>query len=129
MADSERLCNLWHLIFKDHEKNVLISNAMAVIKSTDTYLRKLSFADQYTIVKYDNELCHFSKKLAEPYEKLSEDPNFKEVKFLSIHANENPVARVEVETKKMPFLSIYTKGVLLDCGCVRSENGILRFLS
>jgi thioredoxin family protein len=102
---------------------------MAVIKSTDNFLRKLSFADKYTIVKYDNELCHFSKKLAEPYEKFSEDPHFGDVKFLVIHSNENPVARNEVEMKKMPFLSIYTQGILLDCGCVKSEKGILRFLT
>ena len=102
---------------------------MTVIKATDNYLRKLSFADKYTIVKYDNELCAFSRKLVEPYEKLSEDPEFQDVKFLCIHSNENPVARNEVEMKRMPFLSIYTQGILVDCGCVKSERGILRFLS
>ncbi|MDQ3046924.1 MAG: hypothetical protein M3R27_05195 [Bacteroidota bacterium] len=101
---------------------------MAIIHSSDNHLRMQGFADKYTIVKYDNERCFFSRQLTTPFENLSNHPRYKDVKFLCIHSNENPVARIEVEMKRMPFLSIYTQGILIDCGCVRSENGILRFL-
>jgi thioredoxin 1 len=101
---------------------------MAVIKSSDAQLRKLGINDKFTIVKYDNASCAYCKLLADPYERLSEREEFKEILFLQINASENPVARNEVEIKKMPFLSIYKQGLLIDCGCVRSEKGILRFL-
>jgi thiol-disulfide isomerase/thioredoxin len=101
---------------------------MTVIRSSDAHLRKLGINDKYTIVKYDNDSCAYCKLLAEPYERLSESEEFKEILFLQINASENPVARNEVEIKKMPFVSIYKQGLLIDCGCVRSEKGILRFL-
>jgi hypothetical protein len=101
---------------------------MPVIHSNDNHLRKLGINDQFTIVKYDNASCAYCKQLAEPYENFSNAEEFKGILFLQMPANENPVARHEVDIKKMPFLSIYKQGILIDCGCVRSENGILRFL-
>ncbi|HEX8517202.1 MAG TPA: thioredoxin domain-containing protein [Bacteroidia bacterium] len=101
---------------------------MAVKESSDNHLRKLGFNDKLTIVKYDNDTCAYCKQLEEPYEKLSNSAEFCEVLFLRIKASENPVARHEVELKKMPFISIYIQGLLIDCGCVRSEKGITRFL-
>jgi hypothetical protein len=102
---------------------------MAVKKSTDSELRKLGIKDQFTIVKYDIDQCSYCRQLAEPYEKLSEKEEYSHILFLQMHANENAVARNEVDLKKMPFLSIYKQGILLDCGCVRSEKGIRRFLN
>ncbi|MCW3104777.1 MAG: thioredoxin [Bacteroidetes bacterium] len=101
---------------------------MPVTKSTDSHLRKLGISDKYTIVKYDHEQCFYCKQLAQPYEDLSNREEFSDILFLQMSASENPVARHEVETKKMPFLSIYQQGILIDCGCVRSEKGMLRFL-
>jgi thioredoxin 1 len=101
---------------------------MAVVKSNDNHLRKLGVNDKYTIVKYDNELCAYCKQLSNPYEEISNDEKFQDVLFLQMQASENPVARNEVYTKKMPFISIYRQGILVDCGCVKSENGILKFL-
>lgn len=102
---------------------------MAVIKCNDTHLRQLGVNDKFTIVKYDNELCAYCKLLSGPYEDISNDKRFQDVLFLQMHSSENPVARNEVHMKKMPFISIYSQGILLDCGCVKSENGILRFLN
>jgi thiol-disulfide isomerase/thioredoxin len=101
---------------------------MAIIQSTDQQLRKLGLNDKFTIVFYDNENCSYCKRLIDPYIELSERPEYHEISFLRISAEENPVARAEVDLKRMPFLSIYKQGLLIDCGCVRSVNGIIRFL-
>lgn len=101
---------------------------MAVIQSNDSHLRQLGVSDSFTIVKYDSDTCAYCKLLEGPYKKLSDSPEYKDVLFLQMQSRENPVARNEVDSKKMPFLSIYRQGILIDCGCVRSEKGIIRFL-
>ncbi|MFT2011239.1 thioredoxin family protein [Pontibacter sp. 13R65] len=97
--------------------------------ATDEDLRQLIFEHNYVIVKYLNEACEYCKLLAPPFEKFSRDGKYSKITFLRVDASENPVARAEVGGKDMPFFNIYKKGFLLDCGCIKTEEGVKELLN
>ncbi|WP_347158845.1 thioredoxin family protein [Pontibacter chitinilyticus] len=93
-----------------------------VDKASDEDLRSLVYKYEYVIVKFVDEKCPVCKKLAPFYKALAEDIAYKGVLFLRMNASENPVSRNEVRLTGTPFIAIYRKGMLQECGLVKTAE-------
>ena len=102
---------------------------MAVREATDNDLRQLIFNHPNVIVKFLDESCTFCKLLAPPFKKFSEDPRYNHISFLKINSGENPIAKKEIGYNDMSFFNIYKSGRLVECGSVKTEEGVKELLS
>lgn len=93
-----------------------------VTESNDNELRKLIFERDKVIVKFTAENCPVCKVMEPKYKLLSKEPNYSEVTFLRMSANENPVSSKEVKLKGTPFFATYRRGTLANCGIVATEE-------
>ncbi len=96
---------------------------MPVIKSTNDDLRKFVYDKQYVIVKFDTEDdCAVCEEIAPVFERLSDD--YKNITFVRMNADDNPVAKKLIIKEKKPFIGIYKEGLLVECGLVSTENAL-----
>jgi thiol-disulfide isomerase/thioredoxin len=101
---------------------------MPVLHATDNDLRTLIFNNDSVIVKYVKEDCEYCRHLEPFYAQFSEDAMYRDIRFLKVDSGQNPVAQQEVGQKDMPFVSVYKKGLLIECGSVRTEEELRAML-
>lgn len=98
---------------------------MPVTETSDSFLFLQVAENDRVILKYHSDEC------GEPcisfipvYEKLSNDPLYKNIVFLVIDADENPKAKERILDKKQPVITIYFKGQLLDSRHASTKEGV-----
>ena len=101
---------------------------MAVIDATDNELRSIIFDNKRVLVKFIDEKCSICQKLSPAVLSLSEDPRYKHIVFLRIHAATNPVSAKEVRFTKAPFFAGYVDGMLTECGVKTTKAGVEEIL-
>lgn len=97
---------------------------MAVIFGTDEDLRSLTYAHPYVAVKYHNETFPICKELYPKYKKFSEDKKYKNITFVRVDADENPIAKKLIQKDVYSFMAIYKKGLLMESHIISSEKDI-----
>jgi thioredoxin 1 len=98
---------------------------MAVTETTDAFLFLQVADNDLVILKYHTDDCGSACISFIPvYESLSEDPRYKNVIFLTINAENNPVAKRRILDKKQPVITIYSKGRLLDSRHASTREGV-----
>ena len=101
---------------------------MTVTSIDDNKLRQLIFDDERVIVKFTDPACPICKILSPLFLKLSSEPQFQDITFVRMSANENPVSNQEVKLTGTPFFASYLKGTIQECGIVDTEDGIRAML-
>ena len=102
---------------------------MAVTITTDSFLFLQVAENDRVILKYHTNDCGAPCKNFIPiYEELSEDPLYKKVVFLTIDADDNPVAKRRILDKKQPVITLYYKGSLLDSRHASTKEGVIELL-
>src|SRR5688572_5518248 len=102
---------------------------MAFTQTTDSQLLVEIAESESVILKYHTEACgEPCNQLVPIYDRLSDDPRFKDIKFLQIKAENNPVAMHYILDKKAPIITIYFKGRLLESKTVNTEAEMVSLL-
>ena len=103
---------------------------MAVIETTDSFLFLQVAENERVILKYHTNSCGQPCISFIPiYNELSEDPKYKDVIFLVIDADNNPMAKRRILDKKQPVITIYYKGQLLDSRHASTKDGVETLLA
>lgn len=98
---------------------------MAVIETTDSFLFLQVAENDRVILKYHTDECgQPCINFIPVYKELSENPKYKDVIFLVIDADNNPVAKRRILDKKQPVITIYYKGKLLDSRHASTKEGV-----
>ena len=102
---------------------------MAVTETTDSFLFLQVAENDRVILKYHTDDCGAACINFRPvYKKLSEDPRYKNVVFLVIDADTNPMAKKRILDKSQPVITIYFKGKLLDSRHAATKEGVENLL-
>jgi thioredoxin 1 len=102
---------------------------MAVHETSDAYLFLQVAENDLVILKYHTDDCGKACIDFIPvYEEISEDPAYKDVVFLTINAEDNPMAKRRILDKRQPVITIYSKGRLLDSRHASSKEGVEELL-
>lgn len=102
---------------------------MAVTETTDSFLFLQVAENDRVILKYHTDDCgEVCIKFIPIYEALSKDPKYKNVIFLGINAEDNPMAKRRILDKKQPVITIYFKGRLLDSRHASTKEGVEELL-
>ena len=102
---------------------------MAVNETTDAFLFLQVADNDLVILKYHTDDCGpICIEFIPIYEDLSNDPRYKNVIFLTVDAENNPVAKRRILDKKQPVITIYSKGRLLDSRHANTKEGVEELL-
>ncbi|MBC7695763.1 MAG: thioredoxin family protein [Burkholderiales bacterium] len=102
---------------------------MPVIETSDSFLFLQVAEHDRVILKYHTDDCGSACKDFIPvFENLSNDPTYKEIIFLVIDADDNPMAKRRILDKHQPVITIYYKGKLLDSRHASSKEGVQELL-
>ncbi len=103
---------------------------MPVTHTTDSLLVLEIASHDFVILKYHTEDCgEPCTELLSIYEELSDDPSYKDIVFLRIHANDNPIAKKYILEKKQPIITIYYKGRLLESKTIGTKEKMIELLN
>lgn len=97
-------------------------------KATDEDLRFLTYKYEYLIAKFVSEDCPVCKDLTPVFESMANDPSYKDIMFLIIDAEENPVSSREVKLSGTPFVATYKKSTLRNCRLIKDEQELKEIL-
>ncbi len=102
---------------------------MAVTETTDSLIYLQVAENDMVILKYDTctggSIC---EEFIPVYLSMSEDPKYMSIIFLTIDADENPVAKKRILNKMQPVITIYSKGRLLDSRHASTREGVEELL-
>jgi len=98
---------------------------MAVQETTDAFLFLQVAENDLVMLKYHTDDCgKLCMDFIPIYEEISDNPKYKDIIFLTINAENNPVAKKRILDKKQPVITIYSKGRLLDSTHASSKEGV-----
>jgi hypothetical protein len=98
---------------------------MAVSETTDAFLFLQVSENELVMLKYHTDDCGSAcLEFIPVYESISEDPKYKAVLFLTINAENNPMAKRRILAKRQPVITIYSRGRLLDSRHASTREGV-----
>jgi thioredoxin 1 len=98
---------------------------MAVSETTDAFLFLQVAENDLVILKYHTDDCgRVCMDFIPIYEELSNDSRYSKVIFLTINAENNPVAKRRILDRQQPVITIYSKGRLLDSRHTATKEGV-----
>jgi thiol-disulfide isomerase/thioredoxin len=80
------------------------------------------------IVKYFANWCGTCKLFSQKYKKLSDKEEFKDVLFIDINAEENPIARKIAGVSNLPFFATFKDGKLVRAEATAKEEGVISMI-
>lgn len=98
---------------------------MAAQETSDAFLFLQVAENDLVMLKYHTDDC--GKKCVDfipVYEEISNDPKYSSVIFLTINAENNPMAKRRIMDKNQPVITIYSKGRLLDSRHASTKEGV-----
>ena len=103
---------------------------MAVTETTDAYLFLQVAEHDRVIIKYNTDDCGpVCEAFTEIFDAYAGMPEYKEIIFLTINAENNPVAKKHILNKKQPVVALYFKGQLLDSRHASNREGLDELIS
>jgi thiol-disulfide isomerase/thioredoxin len=98
---------------------------MEIINSDKIEWPKLFLENEFIVVNYQPQMdCKGCKEINDLFQKLSDEKEFKNVKFLWIDSRNNPVAEQFIKKKQVPFIAVFKEGFLVECDNISDEKGL-----
>lgn len=102
---------------------------MKIINSDKIKWPQLFLDHKFIVVNYQAQTdCRGCAEINDVFEKLSEDEEFKDVKFLWIDSRNNPVAEQFIKKKQVPFIAAFKEGFLVECDNISDEKSLREML-
>jgi thioredoxin-like negative regulator of GroEL len=101
---------------------------MPVITATDESVREQISNNDCVFVAYISPACNVCRTLMPSIEKIATEPRYENIVFIKIDADENPVAKIEMHEKQLPFVVTYKKGLLIECETISTEYDVAKKL-
>lgn len=101
---------------------------MEIQESTDQDVQQLLDKNPKVVIKYYADWCGSCKLFHPKYRRLSTDERFKDIAFLNINAEENPIARKLAGVDNLPFFAVFKNGELLEATATSKEEYLLGML-
>lgn len=79
---------------------------------------------KHVVVKYFANWCGTCRLFAPKYKKLSEKDEYKNVYFIDINAEENPIARKMAKVSNLPFFATFKNGQLVKAEATSKEEAV-----
>lgn len=79
---------------------------------------------EHVVVKYFANWCGTCRLFAPKYKKLSEKDEYKNVYFIDINAEENPIARKMAKVSNLPFFATFKNGQLVKAEATSKEEAV-----
>src|SRR5688572_1642752 len=103
---------------------------MPVNQTTDINLLVETAKNPCIILKYHSYACgEPCDRLVPVFEGLSELPQYSQIAFFQINADNNPVAKNFILHKKAPIVTIYHKGRLLESRSANTKDEMVELLN
>ena len=99
-----------------------------VHETDDEGLRRLTHEHLKVFAKFTSDSCPVCEQLAPPFARHADDEEFRNILFLRLNADENPVAKKIMREKVAPFFVSYCQGQLLECDMLTTEEEVLNML-
>jgi thiol-disulfide isomerase/thioredoxin len=102
---------------------------MEIINSDEVEWSKLFLENIFIVVNYQPVVeCAGCKEINEVFQKLSDDRDFKNVKFLWVDSRNNPIAEEFIKKRQKPFVAVFKEGFLVECDNVSDEKELREML-
>jgi thioredoxin 1 len=95
-----------------------------VILATDADFRQYLEKNDKVVVKFFAGWCGTCRLFDPKYKKMAEREDFKNVLFLDINAEDNPVARKLAGVSNLPFFAVFKNGQLVAADTTAKEEGV-----
>ena len=100
----------------------LITNP--VLDTNDEGLRHSIYEHQKVFAKFTAEDCVICKLLVPGFVKFSESEDYRDIQFVRLSSEENPVAKQLMNERAAPFFVSYCQGRLLECDSLTTEAAV-----
>lgn len=102
---------------------------MEIINSDKVDWPNLFLQHRFIVVNYQAETnCNGCSEINDLFEKLSQDDEFGDVKFLWIDSRNNPVAEQFIKKRQVPFIAVFKEGFLVECDNISDEKSLREML-
>ena len=101
---------------------------MTVFETNDAQLRHQIHAHERVIAKFTSEGCAVCQALAPHFSRFAAEPPYRDVLFVQLNSDENPVARQLMDRKAAPFFVSYHAGKLLECDALTQDAEVRAML-
>ena len=101
---------------------------MAIHETNDAGLPNYICRHTQVIVKFTGEDCPVCKELSPVYRELSEQERYRNIIFLRLDAEENPITSREVKQNGTPFMVAYRNGTLVSHKLANQKEDIVNML-
>ncbi len=101
---------------------------MSLIVSNDQDFQNHLTENSNVVVKYYADWCGSCKLFAPKFKRIASDEKYKDLVFIDINAEQNPLARKLGNVKSLPTFAIFKNGQLLDSVCTTKEEGFLELI-
>ncbi|HCS19919.1 MAG TPA: thioredoxin [Bacteroidetes bacterium] len=100
----------------------------AVKKVNDTEFKEIIESNDKVVVKFYADWCGNCRLFAPKFNKLSQKPEFSDVTFLDINAEDNPEARKLAGVSNLPFFATFKGGKLVATDFTSREEVVERLI-
>src|SRR5690606_7226860 len=102
---------------------------MAVKLTTDEDFREQISLNNKVVVKYYADWCGSCKLFAPKFKRISNDPQFEDIAFLDVNAEQNPEARKAAGVTNLPYFAIFKDGELVQTVASNKEEAVLELIN
>ena len=101
---------------------------MAVTIINDQEFIKELLLHHKIIVKFFTDWCGSCRLFRPKFIRLSDEEQFKDIRFLDMNAEKNPIARKMVKVTHFPTFAIFRDGVFLESVATTREEIVLELI-
>lgn len=99
-----------------------------VMIANDSNFNEILSQNNKVIVKFYADWCGSCKLFAPKFKRLSNDEQYKEVKFIKINGEENPEARKIAGVDNLPFFATFLNGQLVEASATSKEEAVVSMI-
>ncbi|MFN4083197.1 MAG: thioredoxin family protein [Bacteroidia bacterium] len=85
--------------------------------------------NQMVVVKYFANWCGSCRLFAPKFVKISNKPEYKDILFLDVNAEENPEARKFAGVSNLPYFAVIKDGKILTSDNTAKEEGLEKMIN
>ena len=99
-----------------------------VMIANDSNFNEILSQNDKVIVKFYADWCGSCKLFAPKFKRLSNDEQYKSVKFIKINGEENPEARQAANVDNLPFFATFLNGKLEQAEATSKEENVVAMI-